>query len=72
MPRKCPSSALLMICIIDDNLGMNQINELLERLEIPAEASERAIKECAGDEDKITQYLLACLARYDDSHEYVV
>lgn len=50
---------------------MEQIEKLLEKLEIPAEISEKAIKACAGDEDKITQYLIACLARYDDSHEFV-
>ena len=51
---------------------MEQIKKLLEELDVPADIQKQAIKACAGDEDKITQYLLAFLARYDDRHEYVV
>lgn len=50
---------------------MEQITKFLEKLNVPADVQKQAIKACAGDEDKITQYLLACLARYDDQHEYV-
>ena len=50
---------------------MEQITKLLEKLDVPADVQRQAIKACAGDEDKITQYLLACLARYDDSHEFL-
>lgn len=47
------------------------MKKLLEKLDVPDDVQKQAIKACAGDEDKITQYLIACLARYDDSHEYM-
>lgn len=50
---------------------MEQIEKLLEKLDIPVQTREAMIAEFADDDDKIMQYLIACLARYDDSHEFL-
>ena len=71
MSRNWPLPDLSHSVLFCHNGCMEQMEKLLEKLEIPAETSDKAIKACAGDEDKITQYLIACLARYDDSHEYL-
>ena len=50
---------------------MEQMIEIFDKLNVPADVREKIISECGDDENRITQFLLACLARYDDSHEFM-
>lgn len=54
-----------------DNIAMKK-EALSERLRGPCEArGEQPYKDEGGEPEALIDFLLACLAEYDDRHEYI-
>lgn len=43
----------------------------LEKLGVPDDVRRMADEKYKGDPDGLTVFILGCLARYDDTHEYM-
>lgn len=71
MPGKRAAGALYEKPQKPENIGMEQMLQIMKQLGVPEAMRERALREYGGDPEKMTLFIIACLTEYDDRHEYM-
>ena len=69
--RNCPVRVLSVWHEKRDNIAMDEMLKYLKTIGLSDEQCAEIREKYDGDLDGLTEYVLICVAHYDDRHEYV-